>query len=998
MVKKDPDAMAKDVKRSMESDGTKLYAGGVDGSYSAFLIFHRNLETSMGDMHPDMAELINIDPDVDSPRLGYSMMLNRYLFKVLWKLTTKSARLILNAHYKTHDGRRALLSLLLRSNPTDILSKKEVHNKIAAIKINGKNDDPMPKMQEIKSLGEQLTQAGSDAYDDDQAIIDILGALGPDYVGFVNSLQTNASKEYTDSFELIEDVCSFYTRNRHTFGIAELHASIAQLEAGSAITGTAAGVHPARSGHPGQGARNNPGGKKPARHNLPFDCRVCSNGSKHFLSECPLVAEIQKQKGITPKPREPRAPIPRPTGQAAGAESADSSSDEEQGMQDFVDETAGVFVATAVVEEKTTEEVTHAYGAANRAHTQDPFQARQIGRKLLGIDYSNDRYDTTEGMASGVQLDDPAWSDDEYDALGCIDCAEVYTVQTFMMNKYLMIMQCVMACATFMYTRPIKVLLYVMFFCGAACALYIGPTAALYQSNVTQYTADYVAAGAMRSNCGPSHIQSAQPGLNVPVAWMPDSGASHHLCNSKSAFVTLDTDAPRKAFKIAGPHPIMTEGVGEVLFPVWDYAQHEMYDLLVKGVYYVPNQPFNLMSVKQMIRRQDFESPDFKRLTWQFTEPSGLHRQFRFEESFSTYIWRPVTGTATAAAANTTRLATQYLSNMTGVRLKSEVMLQYRGLLGNADTGNFDHILDLSNDGKQQATLQGTWNQSHVFGIPAFTNKHLFRVLDKAQTDFTASPSTTGHTFMVPVIENTSWWHYTKYYSVVHTFQPGTKLFVNESGQSLPGAPYAIAVIHRDATTPYAMDDYMKAHLRFGHYSAPYIAKAIDQGVKTGLRLDTRVLRKTSPGPCGCHICTEAKMRRPGPFRPHENTHVDETPFSNMVLDVTGPIEPASPEGYRHVIGFTCRATGYGFVYFMQTRDQAGFYLEQMIADVKTMFKSTVNNVVHTVKSDNAGEFTGAEGHFRQVVTKYGLRQEFSGAYLHEELSLIHISEPTRPY
>jgi len=67
VVKKDPDAMAKDVKRSMESDGTKLYAGGVNGSYSAFLIFHRNLETSMGDMHPDMAELINIDPDVDPP-------------------------------------------------------------------------------------------------------------------------------------------------------------------------------------------------------------------------------------------------------------------------------------------------------------------------------------------------------------------------------------------------------------------------------------------------------------------------------------------------------------------------------------------------------------------------------------------------------------------------------------------------------------------------------------------------------------------------------------------------------------------------------------------------------------------------------------------------------------------------------------------------------------------------------------------------------------------
>ena len=157
--KKDADDMAKAIKRSMESDGAKLYAGGLDGSYAAFVNFHRNVETTMEDMHKDMRELLSIHADTEEPKLGYSPTFNKYLFKILWKLTTKEARTIVNAHYTTQDGRRAMISLMLRSNPTDILSKKQVESEIAAIKING-TDPPLLKMEKIKSLGEQLMNVG----------------------------------------------------------------------------------------------------------------------------------------------------------------------------------------------------------------------------------------------------------------------------------------------------------------------------------------------------------------------------------------------------------------------------------------------------------------------------------------------------------------------------------------------------------------------------------------------------------------------------------------------------------------------------------------------------------------------------------------------------------------------------------------------------------------------------------------------------------------------
>lgn len=101
---------------------------------------------------------------------------------------------------------------------------------------------------------------------------------------------------------------------------------------------------------------------------------------------------------------------------------------------------------------------------------------------------------------------------------------------------------------------------------------------------------------------------------------------------------------------------------------------------------------------------------------------------------------------------------------------------------------------------------------------------------------------------------------------------------------------------------------------------------------------------------------------------------------------MTGPIDPVSESGYRYAVHFTCMATRYCFVYFMQTKDEIQAVFEEFLLDIRAM-GYTVERM--TVRHDNAREYVF--GQFRVMCRNKGIVQETSSPYMHEDNSIAEV-------
>ena len=96
-----------------------------------------------------------------------------------------------------------------------------------------------------------------------------------------------------------------------------------------------------------------------------------------------------------------------------------------------------------------------------------------------------------------------------------------------------------------------------------------------------------------------------------------DSGASDHICSQLEAFETLGRNAPPKQFKVVhGTARIESEGVGTALLPV-RLSNGKIVRIRLHNVFYIPSQPFNLISVPKCID-QGWEDPKFSECSWTF--------------------------------------------------------------------------------------------------------------------------------------------------------------------------------------------------------------------------------------------------------------------------------------------------------------------------------------------------------------------------------------------
>jgi hypothetical protein len=133
-------------------------------------------------------------------------------------------------------------------------------------------------------------------------------------------------------------------------------------------------------------------------------------------------------------------------------------------------------------------------------------------------------------------------------------------------------------------------------------------------------------------------------------------------------------------------------------------------------------------------------------------------------------------------------------------------------------------------------------------------------MFEKAAADFLLAPDDTSFLFVdVPYMHSAPWFHFTRAYHVVHIhwkaksarmfsrLRAGTysrsATLTDAGDEGGPGrvfiqeCPYDFMILYRNKGTPIRMDDYVAAHLRFGHYGSQHISKLVTSGVNTGLQL-----------------------------------------------------------------------------------------------------------------------------------------------------------------
>jgi hypothetical protein len=101
-----------------------------------------------------------------------------------------------------------------------------------------------------------------------------------------------------------------------------------------------------------------------------------------------------------------------------------------------------------------------------------------------------------------------------------------------------------------------------------------------------------------------------------------DSCASEHICHDEGMFSAIDY-TKSKTFRVVHGETITSSGVGNVELLV-QTTQGKQRVLTLRDVHYIPQQKSSLISVNKAISGQDFDSPDFKNLTWKADDTCTL--------------------------------------------------------------------------------------------------------------------------------------------------------------------------------------------------------------------------------------------------------------------------------------------------------------------------------------------------------------------------------------
>lgn len=154
-------------------------------------------------------------------------------------------------------------------------------------------------------------------------------------------------------------------------------------------------------------------------------------------------------------------------------------------------------------------------------------------------------------------------------------------------------------------------------------------------------------------------------------------------------------------------------------------------------------------------------------------------------------------------------------------------------------------------------------------------------------------------------------------------------------------------------------------HRRFGHLGYDNLRKLIDNGLTTGLDIDTQSPSYAQPGDCG--QCHEGKMHRdPFPTSSSCSTKVLQLVHS----DLMGPNKPPTSKGYLYVMTFLDDATRYSWLYLLKDKSAALTAFNMFLAEVERENDTKLKRF----RSDGGGEYTSNE--FKATLAKLGIKAD----------------------
>jgi hypothetical protein len=117
------------------------------------------------------------------------------------------------------------------------------------------------------------------------------------------------------------------------------------------------------------------------------------------------------------------------------------------------------------------------------------------------------------------------------------------------------------------------------------------------------------------------------------VTFRVDSGCTDHVVSSPELVHYWDANLPPKYFDTAGGR-VLAKGGG---YCVYDAMTKDglVEQVVLRPVYYLPGQDFNLVSVQQLVYEDNWESPEFRMLQWE--NPSGI--VFSFSRIRREFVW-----------------------------------------------------------------------------------------------------------------------------------------------------------------------------------------------------------------------------------------------------------------------------------------------------------------------------------------------------------------------
>ena len=254
-------------------------------------------------------------------------------------------------------------------------------------------------------------------------------------------------------------------------------------------------------------------------------------------------------------------------------------------------------------------------------------------------------------------------------------------------------------------------------------------------------------------------------------------------------------------------------------------------------------------------------------------------------------------------------------------------------------------------------------------------NETIKELLLKMDTDFDKNPNDTKFLLFVPKIKNASWWHFICNYETLDTLSKNDGLFEDGSG-----IPHPILVMYRDINTPTRINPLVLLHLRFMHFSTPYIVDLWRKGVNLGVDLNDDIVEMSEN-----YFCKSCKVRMQlQHVAASEQDFSNYEPFEFVCMDGTGPLPVESIHGNYYIWAIMCLKTRWVELYYSRNKDQSTvFVIFNEFLDYLDTRSKVIKNITMTKRllTDLGGEFAN-----KSMVTlcqKRKIYHEFAATRMH---------------